>query len=113
MDIIRQLLAILLLPGTMAVLIPGLILYTSGDNHLGWALPGLGSWLPTSGGLGLIAFGLFLMIQTVSLFITVGKGTLAPWDPTQKLVVRGIYRYVRNPMITGVICILTGEALHL
>jgi len=53
------------------------------------------------------------MIKTVKLFATVGEGTLAPWDPTQKLVVRGIYRYVRNPMITGVSCILLGEAVAL
>ena len=37
--------------------------------------------------------------------------TLAPWNPTQKLVVHGIYRYVRNPMITGMFCILLGEAI--
>ncbi len=29
----------------------------------------------------------------------------APWDPTQRLVVRGVYRYVRNPMISGVVLI--------
>ena len=39
-----------------------------------------------------------------------GEGTLAPWDPTRKLVVRGPYRYVRNPMITGVVLVLLGEA---
>jgi len=45
------------------------------------------------------------------LFVTVGKGTLAPWDPTQKLVVAGVYRHVRNPMIGGVFCVLLGEAV--
>jgi len=40
-----------------------------------------------------------------------GKGTLAPWSPKQKLVVAGPYRYCRNPMITGVLCILSAEAL--
>jgi protein-S-isoprenylcysteine O-methyltransferase Ste14 len=44
------------------------------------------------------------------LFARVGEGTLAPWDPTRKLVVRGPYRHVRNPMITGVLAILLGEA---
>ena len=58
-----------------------------------------------------VALGLFLMIQTISLFVTVGKGTLAPWDETENLVVQGIYRHVRNPMISGVFCILLGEAI--
>jgi protein-S-isoprenylcysteine O-methyltransferase Ste14 len=43
----------------------------------------------------------------------VGKGTLAPWDPTSRLVVRGPYRHVRNPMISGVLGILLGEAVLL
>ena len=45
------------------------------------------------------------------LFARVGKGTLAPWDATQRLVVVGPYRYVRNPMISGVLAILLGETL--
>ena len=49
------------------------------------------------------------MAATIRLFVIVGRGTLAPWNPTQRLVVRGVYRHVRNPMITGVFCILLGE----
>ncbi|HEY6069522.1 MAG TPA: isoprenylcysteine carboxylmethyltransferase family protein [Gaiellaceae bacterium] len=55
--------------------------------------------------------GLALVVWTVRLFVTVGRGTLAPWDQTTSLVVRGPYRHVRNPMITGVGTILGGEAL--
>lgn len=40
-----------------------------------------------------------------------GKGTLAPFDPPEKLVVRGIYRYVRNPMMLGAFCLLLGESV--
>jgi protein-S-isoprenylcysteine O-methyltransferase Ste14 len=50
------------------------------------------------------------MYRTISLFAREGEGTLAPWDPTRRLVVRGPYRFVRNPMITGVLCVLLGEA---
>src|SRR5262245_46309258 len=57
--------------------------------------------------------GLALMYRTITLFATVGKGTLAPWDPPRTLVARGIYRHVRNPMISGVLAILLGEALFL
>jgi len=38
---------------------------------------------------------------------------LAPWDPPRHLVVRGPYRHVRNPMISGVVFVLFGEALVL
>jgi protein-S-isoprenylcysteine O-methyltransferase Ste14 len=52
-----------------------------------------------------------MLAWTVTLFVRIGRGTLAPWDPTRKLVVRGPYAHVRNPMITGVLAILIGEAL--
>jgi protein-S-isoprenylcysteine O-methyltransferase Ste14 len=62
------------------------------------------------GGL-LVLLGLALVVWTVRLFVTEGRGTLAPWDATTRLVVRGPYRHVRNPMITGVATILAGEAV--
>ena len=65
--------------------------------------------IPVLAGAALIATGLALMHRTISLFARAGEGTLAPWDPTRRLVVRGPYGYVRNPMITGVLCILLGE----
>lgn len=58
-------------------------------------------------------FGLTCMVFTISSFITIGKGTLAPWAPTKKLVVTGLYRYMRNPMISGVFMVLLGETLCL
>jgi protein-S-isoprenylcysteine O-methyltransferase Ste14 len=57
-----------------------------------------------------IYLGLLLMVATIRLFVTVGQGTLAPWNPTQRLVVQGVYRHVRNPMSSGVFFILLGEA---
>jgi protein-S-isoprenylcysteine O-methyltransferase Ste14 len=50
------------------------------------------------------------MGETNSLLRRRGGGTLAPWDPTKRLVVRGPYRRVRNPMISGVFAVLAGEA---
>src|SRR5688572_6475374 len=61
----------------------------------------------------MLAAGLSLFVYTVFLFKTIGKGTLAPWSPKQKLVISGPYQYCRNPMITGVLFILLGEALIL
>jgi protein-S-isoprenylcysteine O-methyltransferase Ste14 len=101
MRILRHLLAIGLLPGVVTLLIPALIV--SGDEITWWPLGLLGAVL--------MALGLVLIAQTVALFATVGDGTLAPWDPTARLVVRGPYRRVRNPMISGVLCVLLGEAL--
>jgi protein-S-isoprenylcysteine O-methyltransferase Ste14 len=57
--------------------------------------------------------GLYIMIHTISLFIRIGKGTLAPWSPTKKLVTSGMYGYVRNPMILGVLVVLIGESVLL
>jgi len=91
-----------LLPGTVAFVTPALLVWLGGANvQPGTALVGA----------LLFAAGLALVVWTVTLFVEVGRGTLAPWDPTSALVARGPYRYVRNPMITGVGMILGGQAL--
>ena len=101
MSVWRHVLAIALLPVMAAIVLPALIV-VGGDDAIdaGWGLLGL---IP-------IGVGFFLWAWTVRLFATVGEGTLAPWDPTSNLVVRGPYRHVRNPMISGVLFVLLGEA---
>jgi protein-S-isoprenylcysteine O-methyltransferase Ste14 len=96
--------AVLLLPTMVTVVIPAVLVAFTGVN----VAPGTA----VLGGV-VIALGLVLVVWTVQLFVTIGRGTLAPWDATTKLVVRGPYRHVRNPMITGVACILAGEAILL
>ena len=64
-------------------------------------------------GFLLLVSGLFVLILTISTFIRIGRGTLAPWSPTRKLITGGIYGYVRNPMIIGVITALIGESFVL
>lgn len=105
----RQLLSVGLLPAMATVVIPALLVIGYGTN-VGWGLPGLAAVLPALAGVAAMGAGLRLAYETISLFGTVGEGTLAPWDPTRKLVIRGPYRRVRNPMITGVGLILIGEA---
>lgn len=61
-------------------------------------------------GLLLMIGGIMILIFTISMFIRIGRGTLAPWSPTQKLVTNGVYTYVRNPMISGVFIALIGES---
>jgi protein-S-isoprenylcysteine O-methyltransferase Ste14 len=68
-------------------------------------------WLARLAGVVLLVLGLGLFGWCLRLFARVGRGTLAPWDPTQRLVAVGPYRYVRNPMISGVALILLGQAL--
>ncbi len=101
--------AVLALPFTMTVLIPLVILYGTGIQVPSWMSDEM-SMMATVIGTLLVAVGLFLVTRTVMLFRQMGKGSLAPFDPPVHLVVRGPYRHVRNPMITGVIAILLGEA---
>jgi protein-S-isoprenylcysteine O-methyltransferase Ste14 len=110
MELWRHLRVIGLAPGVVTLVVPAAIIYLTGAVNIGWSLSPPLSWLPPLLGCLLIGLGLLLMYQTISLFATVGEGTLAPWDPPQNLVVRGVYRYVRNPMISGVLFILLGEA---
>jgi protein-S-isoprenylcysteine O-methyltransferase Ste14 len=106
----RQARAIVLLPGTVSLAVPAVILIVGDGPSIGWRLDGAAAALPVLLGLGLIAAGLSLWIWTVRLLARIGRGTLAPWDPTRRLVVAGPYRYVRNPMISAVLCVLLGEA---
>ncbi len=62
-------------------------------------------------GFAFMVTGLTIMFLTIRMFIRIGKGTLAPWSPTRKLVTRSLYGYVRNPMILGVNTVLVGEAI--
>jgi protein-S-isoprenylcysteine O-methyltransferase Ste14 len=104
----RHVRAAVLLPGTVTILIPAALLAIGGAD-IGW-LAGLWAALPLVAGAALVLAGVAVWYATVRLFARVGEGTLAPWDPTRKLVVLGPYRYVRNPMITGVLLVLLGEA---
>jgi protein-S-isoprenylcysteine O-methyltransferase Ste14 len=108
----KHLRAVLLLPFMVTVVVPATILFlTHPDTFDLWqsypttrvGLPILGCAFP--------CLGLALIVATIRLFVTVGKGTLAPWNPTQRPVVQGVYRHVRNPMIAGVFFVLLGEAI--
>lgn len=104
-SLIKHLRDVILLPFMVTVVIPYLIY---NENQV----------LPDNTGtkiLGLLflSAGLILFFYTVFLFRVYGKGTLAPWTPTQTLIIRGPYKYCRNPMITGVFFILIGESFLL
>src|SRR3954452_1034328 len=61
-------------------------------------------------GAALLAAGLGVLALTVIRFAVEGLGTPFPAAPTEKLVVGGLYRYVRNPMYLGVVAIVLGQA---
>ena len=105
-SILKHLRDIIIMPFTVTIVVPYL-LYDSKDLLI-----------PHSPTLKLIGWliavaGSALFVYTVFLFKIMGQGTLAPWEPTQKLIVEGPYRYCRNPMISGVFFMITGEGLML
>jgi protein-S-isoprenylcysteine O-methyltransferase Ste14 len=109
--VLRQAFAIAVLPFTVTVLVPLWLARRYGIGFgVGKALPEL---LASLSGLVVMTAGLGLFAASLRRFITDGRGTLAPWDPPRTLVIRGPYRYVRNPMISGVVLVLFGEALFL
>ena len=95
---------ILILPFNIVFTVP-LILIQNNSSFLSddfyWKLIGIFIFL----------IGLSLFVWTIYLFDKIGKGTLAPWQPTSKLIVKGPYKHCRNPMITAVLLILTSEFL--
>lgn len=97
----------LLMPGTVAVLVPWLLVRNDLDAFA-WSIPAA-----HIAGAVLVMFGAWLGLWCVGLFAVVGKGTPAPIDPPKELVVVGAYRIVRNPMYVGVASVLFGEALFL
>lgn len=107
----RHVVSVAALPFVVAVVIPIWLARRNGTTLMvGLGVPRI---LAQFAGIILASIGLLLFASSLRRFATEGKGTLAPWDPPRRLVVRGPYRYVRNPMISGVAFVLFGEALVL
>jgi protein-S-isoprenylcysteine O-methyltransferase Ste14 len=100
---LRSLLWTFLLPGVVAGYVPWRYFGLS-TARIAWSDP-LGLI-----GLALSAGGILLLAACIVEFARSGRGTLSPVDPPRHLVVRGLYRYVRNPMYLAVTLILLGEA---
>jgi len=108
---LRHLAAFLALPFVAAFLVPAGIAWHKGVAPA-WPSDARAALL-AGFAVVVLAAGLTLFVSSVHQFVVRGRGTLAPWDPPQRLVVAGPYRYVRNPMISGVLLILIAEALFL
>jgi protein-S-isoprenylcysteine O-methyltransferase Ste14 len=107
---LKSLLLTILIPGAVILFVPylimSLIVRLGGRAVLeGWGVPQIA---------GVIGFwiGAVILLHSVGMFAWEGRGTLAPFDPPKQLVVKGFYRYVRNPMYVAALMMLSGEALY-
>jgi len=103
--LLKTLLFTVLVPGTVTVLLPHLLLSSSVRQS-----PGLFGVFRNVGFVPILLGGLAYLWCAWD-FLVAGRGTPAPLDPPKELVVRGLYRHVRNPMYIGVTSILLGESL--
>lgn len=102
-----------ILPISVTIIVPFILLYFGWEQDPFFVWPLQYSFFSILISSVFIIIGLILLIGTIRLFHEVGKGTLMPIAPPQNLVVSGIYRYMRNPMITGVLFIVLGESILL
>jgi len=99
---------VLILPGNVLITIPFLI-FLFARNYYSFYLVGFDNFLFYVA-MFFLALGLFLAIWSVRTFYTKGgDGTPGPWRPVSNLIISGPYRYVRNPMILGVVNLLLFE----
>jgi protein-S-isoprenylcysteine O-methyltransferase Ste14 len=71
-------------------------------------------WLPLRvAGLILVVAGAAALLEAFARFAIEGLGTPAPVAPTERLIVGGLYRYIRNPMYVAVAATIVGQALVL
>ncbi|BCB78277.1 isoprenylcysteine carboxylmethyltransferase family protein [Phytohabitans flavus] len=91
-------------PGTVAGLIPWLL--TRWESQPG-------SWPLRAVGVVLLAAGVGFLVTAFARFVVEGLGTPAPVAPPTRLVIGGVYRYVRNPMYLAVLACILGQALLL
>src|SRR5947209_10168194 len=101
---VGSLLFLMIAPGVVAGLVPWLLTGWSANDWF-WPAQLLGGVL--------IAAGVAVLLPAFVRFVVEGIGTPAPVAPTERLVVGGMYRYVRNPMYLAVVAAIIGQALAL
>ena len=104
MVLIKTIIFTIFIPGTVTILVPYWLLSSSAAPPIQLGLLRYLGALPLSTGVAIYCWCAWD-------FTFAGRGTPAPFDPPRELVVRGLYRYVRNPMYVGIVSILLGEAL--
>jgi protein-S-isoprenylcysteine O-methyltransferase Ste14 len=92
-------------PGVVTGLVPWLI--------TGWRPGTTRPVVMVAAGAVLTAAGCAVLLQAFGRFVLEGAGTPAPPAPTERLVVGGLYRYVRNPMYLALQAVIIGQLLLL
>jgi protein-S-isoprenylcysteine O-methyltransferase Ste14 len=98
---------------TYATLFIGFVLIYLPSRVLSWSgivRPAAIEW-PQIVGMTIGCAGTLVALWCVATFAWIGKGTPAPFDPPRRLVIRGPYRFVRNPMYIGAALALAGAAM--
>jgi len=98
--LLKNLLFTVVAPGTVAVYLP---LVIAGDE-----VPAGGLWIALATALGAVGGGIYAWC--VWDFATFGRGTPLPIDAPRRLVIRGLYRFTRNPMYVGVLTVVLAWA---
>jgi protein-S-isoprenylcysteine O-methyltransferase Ste14 len=99
---IRSLFWTILIPGAVTVYFPSLMVDKT-------SMPGAWGFLQWLA-LPMATIGTVALLQCIVDFAVAGRGTLSPADAPRRLVVKGLYRYVRNPMYCGVLLVILAEA---
>lgn len=98
---------------TYAALFIGFVLIYLPGRLLSWSgiVRPASIGVPQVGGMVAGAFGGAVALWCIFTFATIGRGTPAPFDPPRRQVIRGPYRFVRNPMYIGAGLALASAAL--
>ena len=101
----RSLVFLLVAPGVVAGVVPWLLTGWDADDPPWPRVRVVGAVL--------VVAGVVVLLEAFVRFVLEGLGTPAPAAPTERLVVGGLYRYVRNPMYLAVGATIVGQALLL
>lgn len=103
---LKTILATIFVPGTACILVPYLILRATNATIK----------RPTSPAqviaILVILSGIYMIVWVSTTFVRQGRGTPVPVEPPTRLIIKGLYRYVRNPMYVGAVLVVLGEALY-
>jgi protein-S-isoprenylcysteine O-methyltransferase Ste14 len=92
-------------PGTVAGVLPWALTGWRVGASLPWPLRLLGALM--------VFVGVLVLVSAFARFVVEGAGTPAPIAETDRLVVGGLYRFIRNPMYVAVLLVIAGQAMLL
>ena len=100
--LVKTVIFTILVPGTVGLVVPHLLERNSFDIDID---------LVAISGLTLFVFGVVAYLWCAWDFVSKGLGTPLPIDAPRVLVVKGLYRFTRNPMYVAVLAVIFGQAM--